>query len=154
LVLSQFKKGGLFYETSRLARDPYDRRLSVLYRRALKRGRWLLRSAQAAPETPLDHNARPSGISVVIPSRNGVDLLRGCLPRVEGASEIIVVVNGSNDGTTELLAHEFPAVLIEQSTDPLSFARAVNRGVARARFSHVCLLNNDMLVEPNYLPVL
>src|SRR5581483_3262548 len=35
-----------------------------------------------------------------------------------------------------------------------SFARAVNRGIAAARRSHVCLLNNDMLVEPGLFQAL
>ena len=37
---------------------------------------------------------------------------------------------------------------------PLSFARAVNRGIARARYSHICLLNNDMLLEPGFFGAL
>jgi GT2 family glycosyltransferase/glycosyltransferase involved in cell wall biosynthesis len=96
------------------------------------------------------------GISVVIPSRNGRDLLAKCLPLISDADEIgvfetIVVDNGSGDGTTEFLSREFPNVLIEYSAPALSFATAANRGARRARHSHVCLLNNDMLVEPGFL---
>ena len=40
----------------------------------------------------------------------------------------------------------WPQALVEVSSPPLSFARAVNRGIARARYSHVCLLNNDMIL--------
>ena len=40
------------------------------------------------------------------------------------------------------------------SPAPLSFARAVNRGIAAARYSHVCLLNNDMLLEPGFFAAL
>ena len=42
----------------------------------------------------------------------------------------------------------------EVSPGPLSFARAVNRGIARARYSHVCLLNNDMLLDPGFFAAL
>ena len=38
--------------------------------------------------------------------------------------------------------------------EPLSFAAAVNRGIARARYSHICLLNNDMLLEPGFFAAL
>src|SRR5262249_20788599 len=68
--------------------------------------------------------------------------------------EIIVVDNGSDDGTAEFLARAFPQIEIEHSEAPLSFGAAVNRGVRRVRYSHVCLLNNDMLVEPGFLKAL
>src|SRR5262249_52991813 len=94
---------------------------------------------------------RSEGISVVIPSRDGRDLLSVALPAIERElegipSEIIVVDNGSSDGS----ADAFPRVTFEVSPNPLSFARAVNRGIRRARFSHICLLNNDMRVEPGF----
>ena len=111
-----------------------------------------LRQRRAArAESPV----RPTepGISVVIPSRNGRELLAAQLPGIfadlQGLpAEVIVADNGSDDGTAGWLGVEWPAVQVDLSTSPLSFARAVNRGIARARFSHVCLLNNDMLIEP------
>jgi O-antigen biosynthesis protein len=100
-----------------------------------------------------------SGISVVIPSRSGRQLLAAQLPGIvrdlEGMdSEVIVADNGSDDGTAEWLRAAWPAVQIDLSPGPLSFARAVNRGIARARFSHVCLLNNDMVIEPGFFRAL
>jgi GT2 family glycosyltransferase/glycosyltransferase involved in cell wall biosynthesis len=67
------------------------------------------------------------------------------------AGEIIVVDNGSDDGTGDYLRDAHPSVIVEHSVEPLSFARAVNSGVRCARYSHVCLLNNDMLIEPGFL---
>lgn len=94
---------------------------------------------------------RPPGISVVIPSRNGKHLLETALPAVERdlagiPAEIIIVDNGSSDGS----ATAFPQAILDVSAEPLSFARAVNRGIRRAQYAHVCLLNNDMLVEPGF----
>ena len=93
------------------------------------------------------------GISVVIPSRNGRVLLAEMLPAVmaQQPSEVIVVNNGSDDGTAEWLASEYPEVRTEISGEPLSFARAVNRGIKQARFARACLLNNDMAVAPEFL---
>src|SRR5437763_10093531 len=96
--------------------------------------------------------ATEPGISVVIPSRNGKPLLEAQMPDIwrhlaGHAAEVIVVDNGSDDGTAGWLADSWPKVQVETSPKPLGFASAVNRGIEHARFSHVCLLNNDMLVE-------
>ena len=100
-----------------------------------------------------------TGISVIVPSRNGKPLLEAQLPGMARelesfTAEIIVVDNGSQDGTAEWLRAAWPQVRIELSQPPLSFARAVNRGIARARYSHICLLNNDMLLEPGFFGAL
>jgi GT2 family glycosyltransferase/glycosyltransferase involved in cell wall biosynthesis len=135
----------------KLLANAQDRRLSLLYRQALRRGAVLASNRPVAAQPELAPNTRPPGISVVIPSRNGLSLLRECVPRITGASEIIVVDNGSSDGSPNALGKD---VLIEFSPEPLSFAKAVNRGIRRAAYSHVCLLNNDMLVEPGFLDAL
>ena len=95
------------------------------------------------------------GVSVVIPSRNGKQLLQEMLPRLfqelgELVSEIVIVDNGSDDGTAEWLLANHPKIRVEQSPAPLSFAQAVNRGISIARYSRTCLLNNDMLVQPGF----
>lgn len=99
------------------------------------------------------------GISVVIPSRNGRELLAAQLPSIlsdldSSPAEVIVADNGSDDGTAAWLRSEWSTVQVDLSPQPLSFARAVNRGIARARFSHVCLLNNDMRIEPGFFGAL
>src|SRR5262245_47221904 len=99
------------------------------------------------------------GITTVIPSRNGRELLEAHLPGIvtqltPPRHEIVVVDNGSDDGTVEWLARRYPEVETVVSAAPLSFSRAVNRGIARARYSRVCLLNNDMLLEPGFYTAL
>jgi GT2 family glycosyltransferase/glycosyltransferase involved in cell wall biosynthesis len=138
----------------RAVRDPGILRLPVLYRMALWRGRWLEISRLVQADRPVSDSTPPAGISVVIPSRDGRELLARCLPPISEASEIIVVDNGSTDGTVAWLRQEHPTVIIEESREPLSFTAAVNRGIRRARFSHLCLLNNDMIVEPGFLRAL
>ena len=96
---------------------------------------------------------RPSGVSVVIPSRDGKDKLARMLPlvlRELGSGEVIVIDNGSVDESAEFLRREFPAVIVVERGAPLGFPAAINIGVQRARFSHVCLLNNDMAVAPRF----
>jgi len=98
------------------------------------------------------------GISVIIPSRNGKHLLAAQLPGIfrelASPAEIIVVDNGSDDGTAGWLARAWPQVKVEVSEHPLSFAAAVNRGIERARCTHVAFLNNDMLLDPGFFTAL
>jgi GT2 family glycosyltransferase len=100
--------------------------------------------------------ALPRGVSIVIPSRNGRGLLARLLPTLMPelaacASEVIVIDNGSDDGTAEWLATDHPAIRVIANENPLSFARAANAGIAAARFDHTLLLNNDMIVEPGFI---
>jgi GT2 family glycosyltransferase/glycosyltransferase involved in cell wall biosynthesis len=147
----QFHPGGWIYTQFWRLAHPRELRRPIYYRLALFRARF--ENNQPAQPSVYTAGTAP-GISVVIPSRNGRALLDRCLPRIYDADEIIVVDNGSSDGTVEALRSDFPSVLVEHYAAPLSFARAVNRGLRRARFSHVCVLNNDMLVEPGFLAAL
>jgi len=128
----------------------------ALWHFAARIAAWLRPPALVRMRAP--DGAAPSGISVVIPSRHGRHLLAAqladILRELPALAEVIVVDNGSNDGTAGWLAAEWPMVRAEVSAEPLSFAAAVNRGIARARYSHVCLLNNDMLVEPRFFVAL
>jgi GT2 family glycosyltransferase/glycosyltransferase involved in cell wall biosynthesis len=148
----QFNPGGWIYTQAWRLAHPSELRRPIYYRLALMRGKAPGRGLRRPEPLPLP--PRLEGISVVIPSRNGRELLDRCLPRIYDADEIIVVDNGSTDGSAEFLRADFPSVILEHSVQPLSFSAAVNRGIARARYSHVCLLNNDMLVEPGFLHAL
>ncbi len=153
-VRSQMQPESSAYRAMEWLRDSKKLRLSILYRRAMARGRSLAQSRPVIAPAAASGKRHAPGISLVIPSRNGRDLLETCLPGIQDADEIIVVDNGSDDGTADYLRQSWPAVLVEHSTDPLPFSAAVNRGIRRARFSHVCVLNNDMQVEPGFLAAL
>ena len=107
-------------------------------------------------------NTRPSAstASVVIPNWNGCDLLKKYLPSVEKAlegnaeNEIIVVDNGSSDGSLELLKREFPRVRVLELSRNLGFGWGSNAGFRAARNDIVVLLNSDMRVEADFLPPL
>jgi glycosyltransferase involved in cell wall biosynthesis/GT2 family glycosyltransferase len=155
-VHAQTHPGGWTYTWLWRLAHPQALRRPLFYRTALAAGAIAARMKRKSPRRPmpLPGNALPQGISVVIPSRDGRDLLAECLPAIEGASEIIIVDNGSGDDTQAFLERQYPGVIVEHSPTPLSFARAVNQGIARAGFAHVCLLNNDMVVEPGFLMAL
>lgn len=95
--------------------------------------------------------------SIVIPSWNGRELLAECLPALEkalgsgGSHEIIVVDNGSDDGSEAYLKENFPRVRVVSSKRNLGFGGAANLGIKAAQKDIVVLLNNDMVVDEDFL---
>jgi GT2 family glycosyltransferase len=96
-------------------------------------------------------------ISVVVVNWNRRELLRACLAslkRQEGtAFEIIVVDNGSEDGSPELAERDFDCRVIRNSENR-GFCAANNQGIAAARGEFIALLNNDAEAEPGWLAAL
>jgi GT2 family glycosyltransferase len=104
-------------------------------------------------------------ISVVIPNYNGMNFLPSCLNSLENDKSnylyIIIVDNGSNDRSKEFLEDKIDNnqesnikyCLISNDSN-LGFSKAVNQGIqlANTQDSHyVCLLNNDVEIEPDFL---
>ena len=104
-------------------------------------------------------DARPDGsaASVVIPNWNGRELLEKYLPSAIAAlagnsgNEIIVVDNGSTDGSAAFLRERFPEVRLVGLDRNRGFGGGANAGVRAARNGIVVLLNNDMRVAPDFL---
>ncbi len=95
--------------------------------------------------------------SVVIPNWNGRELLEKYLPSVvealrgHPANEIIVVDNGSSDGSVEFVRKRFPGVNVIALAENLGFGGGSNVGFRAARNDVVVLLNSDMRVAPGFL---
>jgi len=93
-------------------------------------------------------------LSVVIPTHNRHDLLRRALHSVfaqsSPAAEVIVVDDGSTDGTTQMLRAAYPAaVCLEQPRLGVSAAR--NRGIEASRCDWIAFLDSDDEWRPNKL---
>ncbi|MFQ5444002.1 MAG: glycosyltransferase family 2 protein, partial [Nitrospinales bacterium] len=65
--------------------------------------------------------------------------------------EVIVVDNGSSDGSREMVEKSYPWVRLIRLPKNLGFAVACNRGIEASNADYVCLLNNDIEVEPDWL---
>jgi GT2 family glycosyltransferase len=113
----------------------------------------LLKSRQGEP--------RPKPLlkaSIIILNWNGKELLGECLPSVVkavqydgGDHEIIVVDNGSTDGSVEFLQEYFPQVRIVALEKNLYFCGGNNAGAKAAKNDILVFLNNDMYVEKDFL---
>jgi GT2 family glycosyltransferase len=102
------------------------------------------------------HGARPAGgtfptVSVIIVNYNGRDLLRECLESVYAQSfrdiEIIVVDNGSQDGSVEYVKGSFPDVMVFPLAYNTGFPTANNEGLKHSIGGYILLLNNDVVVD-------
>ncbi|MGB9804041.1 MAG: glycosyltransferase family 2 protein [Desulfofundulus sp.] len=92
--------------------------------------------------------------TIVIPVRNQLHFTRRCLESIFKYTpepvEVMVVDNGSTDGTREYL-QALTGVRVLMNNRNVGFAAACNRGLAVARGEYLLLLNNDVLVTPGWL---
>jgi N-acetylglucosaminyl-diphospho-decaprenol L-rhamnosyltransferase len=91
-------------------------------------------------------------LSVVILSWNTQALTLACLRALFGESpqharEVIVVDNGSTDGSADAIAAAFPQVQLVRNPDNRLYATGNNQGAALARGEFVCTLNSDTEVR-------
>jgi GT2 family glycosyltransferase len=100
----------------------------------------------------------PETVAVVVLSWNGKDDTLLCLASLADVDyeplEVIVVDNGSSDGSPEAVEAEFPEALVIRMGKNAGFSGGVNAGIEAAiarGAAAVLLLNNDMVVEPGFL---
>jgi GT2 family glycosyltransferase len=96
-------------------------------------------------------------VSVIVLNYNGRAFLSECLPSIfkisypKSSYEVILVDNGSADGSVEYVKEKFPSVRILALKDNHGYAGGNNRGAAFARGEFVAFLNNDTIVDAEWL---
>ena len=109
--------------------------------------------------TSLSPQDRPGLASVIMPCWNQLEFTRQCVAALVRHTrppwELVVVDNGSTDGTTEYLAGVQDAagvaVTVIRNGSNRGFPAAVNQGLKRARGEYLVLLNNDVVVTDGWL---
>lgn len=105
--------------------------------------------------------ASPPHVTLVIPTRNGLDLLRQCVDSILQRSsyptyDIVIVDNGSDDPAClawmRQIADKEPRVRVRRDDRPFNFAALNNAAIAEARGEYVALVNNDIeVISPDWL---
>ena len=101
------------------------------------------------------HPCPEVGLDIVIPNYNGKQFLETCLDSIFQQTftlfQVIVVDNGSADGSVAYLHEAYPAVRVIALRENTGFSAAVNRGIAAGDSPLVFLLNNDTELAPDCL---
>jgi len=100
----------------------------------------------------LETNSTSPVLSVVIAAWNSWRFLPDCLEAIQTENslhrEIIVVDNGSSDGTVAHLREHYPEVLVVRNATNEGHSRAINRGLRLARGTYVLILDADTIASP------
>ncbi len=94
-------------------------------------------------------------VSIIILNFNGKDLLRNCLSSVSKTSysnyEVIIVDNGSTDGSCSMVEHEFPSFHLIKNSHNYGYSKGNNLGILHSQGIFVAILNNDTTVHAKWL---
>jgi hypothetical protein len=95
-------------------------------------------------------------VSLLVVNYNGKDILKLCFPSLKKLNypknryEIIVVDNGSTDGSIQFLKKEYPDVKIVQNKKNLGYV-GINFGLKHCKGKYIYFLNNDLILQKDCL---
>ena len=95
-------------------------------------------------------------VSIIVVNWNTKDLLLDCLKSIYDTTtgldiEVIVVDNGSQDGSSKVVKDTFPQVKLIQNSENKGFARANNQALSNAAGRYILLLNSDAVLTDGSL---
>lgn len=100
-------------------------------------------------------------VYIIVLNWNGLADTLACLHSLKGIEypnfRIVLVDNGSTDGSPQIIQDKFPGVIFIQNGQNLGFAAGNNVGIRRALeddSEYVLLLNNDTEVAPDFLSLM
>lgn len=97
-------------------------------------------------------------IAFIIVNYNTVDLLQTCLASIIDSTSlnhvIVVVDNHSTDGSADMVKTQFPDVKLIPNSVNLGFPKAVNQGLKAVLAPYYFILNSDILILENTIPIL
>jgi len=103
----------------------------------------------------LIHRYVANRVSLIVVNWNGEELLKPCLSALSNQTyadcEIILVDNGSSDGSVALVKENFPAVKVVELRENRGFTGGNSAGLKVANGEFIALVNNDVRAERDWL---
>ena len=103
------------------------------------------------------HSLSKKGISVVIPNYNGIKLLPETLPSVFQSLEksgldyeVIISDDCSTDESVLFIKNHYPEIILIETDINSGFSKTINKGIYKASYDYVLLLNSDVKLTPDY----
>jgi GT2 family glycosyltransferase len=129
-------------------------KLAAIKRRGYQAGIKEVMHAGRIYHIPVYHTTQDKKVSIVIPSKDNVEVLTTCIKSIYENTEysdfeIILVDNGSNDTNRkklEILKAEYPFTYLYEPMD-FNYSKMCNIGVAQAAGQYILLLNDDMEIR-------
>lgn len=99
--------------------------------------------------------ANKQEIDVIIPTFNGKYLLEKNLSHIventDNLGSLIIIDNGSEDGTSEWLKKKYPKTIIVRNSTNLGYTIPINQGIAASKSKYFILINNDVRPKKGYI---
>ena len=98
-------------------------------------------------------------VSILVVNFNGKGILETCLPSLfritypNDKYEVIIVDNGSTDGSIEFLKKNYPRIKVVQNNKNMGYV-GINSGIKICKGEFICFLNNDLTLKKNSLSIL
>ncbi len=122
-------------------------------------GLWEPSAAGVPRPMPASSGPEPDrrvAVATIVVNHERRELLRRCLlslesalARIDAETELVVVDNGSSDGSVELVREHFPDVTLVSLPRNVGFAGGISQGIAASNSEWIAVFNNDTTVEPD-----
>ncbi len=96
-----------------------------------------------------------SEISIVILTFNSIEFIKSCMDSIFAQDyqdfEVIVVDNGSSDGTVDFIKKDYPYITLIENKQNLGACKARNQAIELAQSKWVLTLDCDVILEKDFL---
>ena len=94
-------------------------------------------------------------ISIMLLTWNAKEVTADCIESIKKQTfkdyEVLLIDNGSTDGTVKYLKKKFPFIKLVENKKNIGYAGGHNSGISKAKADYILVLNNDVVLDKNFL---